>query len=93
MSYPPPNPAAENQKVIQHLQKKWGNRACPMCQVAQWNVEPQPYQLMQFHAGSLVVGGPIVPVFPVTCTNCGNTLLVNAIVSGAIAAEGQESAR
>jgi len=45
------------------------------------------FQLSEFHEGNLVVGGPLIPVIPVTCTNCGNTVLVNALISGALKPE------
>jgi len=33
----------------------------------------------------MIIGGvPIVPVIPVTCSNCGNTVLVNALMTKAI---------
>jgi hypothetical protein len=55
-----------------------------MCGTSQWSVQDKVYQLSEFHGGNLVVGGPLVPVIPVSCTNCGNTVLVNAIIAGAI---------
>jgi len=68
-------------KLIAHLNRKWGNRACPMCQANDWNVQSSMFQLLQFSQGSLVVGGPVIPVIPVVCANCGNTILINAIVA------------
>ena len=41
------------------------------------------YEIREFQGGNFIIGGtPIVPVLPVTCGNCGNTVLVNAIVAG-----------
>ncbi|MGF7028451.1 hypothetical protein [Sphingobacterium sp. HSC-15S19] len=71
--------------VIQHLNEKWGNRPCPMCGSNSWNVSDNVYELREFHGGDLVLGnGPILPVIPVTCNNCGNSILVNALMSRAI---------
>ena len=39
---------------------------------------------MEFNQGNLVLGGQLVPVVPVVCNNCGNTVLVNAILAGLI---------
>lgn len=62
-----------------------------MCEHSAWNVPSEMYEIREFHGGNLVVGPiPIVPVLPVTCANCGNTVLVNAIVAG-IAKRGEES--
>ena len=32
----------------------------------------------------MVVGGPLIPLVPVTCNNCGYTIVVNAILAGAL---------
>jgi len=43
---------------------------------------------MEFNAGSVIIGGPVIPVVAVTCLNCGNTVLVNALIAGAVARPG-----
>ncbi len=77
----------ETQKMISFLSQKWGEKKCNMCGGGTWEVQDKVFQLTEFHQGNLVVGGPLVPVVPVTCTNCGNTTLVNALISGAITPE------
>ena len=73
------------QKFLQNVNTKWGNRPCPMCNSSGWNVSDNIFELREFHGGNVVFGnGPIIPVIPVSCNNCGNTVLVNAIISGAI---------
>ncbi len=72
------------QKILAFLTEKWGDKDCQMCGKGPWQVQDKVFQLSQFHHGNLVVGGPLIPVIPVTCTSCGNTILVNAIISGAI---------
>jgi hypothetical protein len=44
--------------------------------------------------GGLVLGGEnrVLPVVPFTCLNCGYTLLVNALISGAIVEEKKQAA-
>jgi hypothetical protein len=74
----------DTQKLIEYLKLKWGPRSCPMCSGGPWNVQDSTYLLMEYNEGGLVVGGPIIPVVPVICANCGNTVLVNAVVSGVI---------
>ena len=69
------------QKVIDHLNGKWGKRTCPMCNAETWNISDSTYELREFKEGTLVVGGSIVTVILITCGNCGNTVLVNAIVA------------
>jgi RNase P subunit RPR2 len=74
----------DKNKVIAHLESKWKPRTCPMCGEGLWNVQNSIYQLSEYNEGAFVVGGPLIPVIPVTCENCGHTVLVNAILSGAI---------
>lgn len=79
----------EGSKVIQHLQTKWHGRSCPMCNAGTWNVQDSTYQLMEFNPqAGLVIGGPVIPVIPIVCSNCGNTLLINAITAGIIGPAG-----
>ena len=71
--------------VIQHLNAKWGNISCPMCGSNSWYVADKVYELREFHNGNLMVGGvPIFPVIPVTCNNCGNSVMVSALMAEAI---------
>jgi hypothetical protein len=84
----------KSEKIIQHLSTKWKGRSCPMCGTGNWNVSDKVFELREFHDGNLVLGsGPIVPIIPVTCDNCGNVVLVNAIVAGAVTPEKKEEAK
>jgi predicted nucleic-acid-binding Zn-ribbon protein len=74
----------ETQKVVQHLTTTWSGRPCPYCGTAQWIVPETIFQLTEFHPNSVVIGGPVVPVIPITCKRCGNTPLVNALTVGII---------
>lgn len=70
---------------LTHLKDKWAGRPCPLCGVGSWNISDSVYELREYHGGGFVIGrGPIVPVVPVTCSNCGNTVMVNALLSGAV---------
>lgn len=74
----------DTEKFIAFIGQKWEGRSCPMCGKGPWTVQDKVFQLSEYHGGSLVVGGPLIPLVPVTCTNCGYTVVVNAILSGAI---------
>jgi len=79
------------EKIIQYLNEKWQKRPCPMCGVGNWSVQDRVFELREFHGGSLVVGGtPIIPIIPVICNNCGNTILINAIIAGVVMKEKEE---
>ncbi len=70
-------------KLLEHLQAKWQTTPCPMCKARQWNIQERSFELREFHGGNMVLGGgPIIPVVPVVCTNCGNTILINSLVAG-----------
>lgn len=75
---------AASEKLIQFLNEKWGGRPCPMCSKGPWEVQGKIFQLNEFSQGNLVLGGPILPVVPVSCTNCGYTVLVNALLTGVL---------
>lgn len=44
----------------------------------------QIFELREFNDGNFVLGpnSAITPVIPVTCSNCGNTVFVNALIAG-----------
>ena len=72
-------------KVIAFLNEKWQGRPCPLCGSRKWSVQDSAYELREFHGGNLVIGGgPIIPLIPVTCENCGYTALINAIKAGVV---------
>jgi hypothetical protein len=80
-----PMPKFDAKDLIKHLSEKWGTmKPCPLCGVSKWNVTENVFELREHQQGKVVVGGAsaILPVVPVTCANCGNTVFVNAIVSG-----------
>lgn len=74
----------DSNTMINFLSDKWKGRGCPMCGQGPWSVQDKVFQLTEFHQGNMVIGGPVVPVIPVSCGNCGHTILVNALISGAI---------
>lgn len=74
----------DNTKTIAYLQSKWASRLCPMCGKGPWNIHDSTYQLTEYNEGSMVIGGPVIPVVPIICGNCGNTVLVNAIIAGVV---------
>lgn len=75
-----------SEKMIKHLNQKWGNKGCPMCGQNKWGVSDKLMELREFHGGSMVIGGnsSVQPVIPVNCGNCGYTVLVNGLLAGVI---------
>ncbi len=75
----------QHQKLAKFVGTKWRPPfQCPYCQMNNWNITREVFQLTEFSGGGLVVGGPVVPLAPVTCNNCGHTVLLNALIAGAV---------
>lgn len=72
----------DSEKVIR-LNEKWNGKICPICGLANWIITENVYELREYNDGGLISGGtPIIPIIPIVCMNCGNTILVNAVVAG-----------
>lgn len=72
-------------KLINILNEKWGNRPCNMCGTGNWLVSDKVFELREFNNGDLIIGGgPITPLVTITCSECGNTILINPIVIGVL---------
>lgn len=73
-------------KLNSFIKENWKPPAtCNVCKSNNWNIADSVYELREFHGGGLVVGGGgggIVPLCPVTCNTCGNTVLINPLVAG-----------
>lgn len=73
----------DSQKLLDFLDQEWKNAKCPLCGNENWNVDTNMVTLIYVTDGVIQVGGNHLPLVPVTCMNCGNTVLVNAVVSNA----------
>ena len=62
--------------------KSLKNYTCPLCGTAQWIINDKIFFLPEYHEDGFYVGGPSYPVIPLSCRKCGNTLFINAIISG-----------
>lgn len=73
------------QKIIEHLNNKWINKNCMVCGNNKWTVSDKIYELREYQDGNIVVGGSnIVPVVPIVCSNCGNTIFINPLIADAV---------
>lgn len=75
---------AETQALISFIKEKWKSQKCPYCQEDNWNVSDSVFQLTKYANGNMIIGGPVLPVIPIICTNCGNTTMINALISKTI---------
>lgn len=58
-----------------------------MCDENDWNMSEIISELREFHGTGFMIGGSVTPVITVTCRNCGNTILINALISGILEKE------
>lgn len=87
----PAKPIVDIEVLKAHLANEWGPVSCQMCHKGQWTVGDTIFELREFHGGGLKIGsGPIIPIIPVTCSNCGRTVLINALVAGILKKDGEE---
>jgi predicted nucleic-acid-binding Zn-ribbon protein len=68
-------------KIVEALQGRF-KEECPSCAHKNFTVQDGLVMLGVQQQLGIVIGGPTLPCIPVVCTNCGFTLLFNAIVLG-----------
>lgn len=72
-----------SERLISFLNEKWSGARCPLCGNTAWSVTDKCFELREYNDGNLVIGGgSIMPVIPVTCSKCGNTVFINALTTG-----------
>ena len=64
-------------------------RHCPLCgALNSFTVLPEIMEVRQFFHGNIMLGGtPVVPLVVLTCSECGNTVFINALKTNAIKKE------
>lgn len=77
----------QSERLIRFLNERSnGNITCSICGHHSWGVNDKIFQMLEYQKGGIVFGGnmDLLPVIPVTCNNCGNTIFVNAIKAGIV---------
>lgn len=73
----------QSDKLVSWVEEKWlGEKECPICKVASWGISNTLFELKSYGAGVITVGGPLVPLAVVTCSNCGYSITFNALRIG-----------
>lgn len=74
--------------LVKHLNSKWKNHKCRQCDANSWAIDGVVQLSLSNSPGALVIGGANLPTAALTCRNCGNTLLVNLVISGVVVGGG-----
>jgi len=75
------------QELINKINQKSGNNLqCNICHGKSWSVTENIFQMLEYKDGKIVLGGSvsILPLIPITCNDCGNTIFINAIKVGLV---------
>jgi len=58
--------------------------SCQSCGSKNWIASEKIFEMREFRGGNLVIGGnsAVLPVVPVTCAECGQTIFFNALSLG-----------
>jgi hypothetical protein len=66
-----------------------GPHKCSVCGSRSWVVSDRIFELREFQGGGIVLGGDasVIPVVAMACSQCGNTVLVNALALGLLTPE------
>jgi len=78
------------QQKINRLAKKYKPYICPLCHKGEWVIGDRVFYLGEFNENAIVIGGQSFPVLPIVCSECGNTLFINAIVAGIVDVKKEE---
>lgn len=72
--------------LIKKLQQPGWATTCQICKTGVWNISDTIFELREFQGGNLVVGWntQVYPIIPISCSGCGNTIFLNAVVMGII---------
>lgn len=73
-----------NKEKLNHMINIIKPGKCQLCGNDEWEITEKVFQLYEFDNKGLLLKGAAYPVIPITCKNCGNTILVNAIKAGVI---------
>lgn len=72
----------QKEQIRKYVQQKWKLDVCPLCRAREtYTIAEQVYQLTEYPEMGLLRGQVVAPIIPLTCNNCGNTFLINALVA------------
>lgn len=59
---------------------------CVLCNNQSWEISDKIFELREFQGGDFAIGkgSTILPVIPMNCSRCGNTMFINALRVGVL---------
>lgn len=78
--------AAENERAIAWFREKVPSGKCPLCGNSNWSIADRIAAVHSFMTSDgVAMGVPrIIPLVLFTCTNCANTVGINAATAGIV---------
>ena len=69
-------------KFIEHINKKWKRSTCPFCDENDWDLNSQIVTAVSVDEhNNFKLYGKFQPLVTLTCKNCGYTVFINSIVA------------
>ena len=72
------------QEKLDKYIKKIHAPVCQLCGSNNWTFTDTVFQAPEFFNDKVVFNSKTYPFITLTCTNCGNTFFINAIVAGVV---------
>lgn len=73
----------DQKRISEALEARVSNWDCSLCGESDWTLADGIVAIvLQDTPGTVALGGRTLANFALTCSNCGNTLLLNGIVLG-----------
>jgi hypothetical protein len=82
----------QQEQVLRWLHEHWGeDPICPFCKGNDWGIADRVFGVMEGGPqGMFNLAGASIPLVPVTCSTCGYTAMVNALVTGVVTKRAEE---
>ena len=80
------------ERALAWLNEKWTQKDCPFHGPTNWDLRAAPGEVATVDGSDLTPGAAVYPFLMATCTICGYTVLVNALIAGVVRAQPPDEA-
>lgn len=70
----------DKKRLDSYLERISGS-VCPLCGTNHWEISDKVFQVIEFDYKGILLNGASLPIVPLTCSNCGNTYFINALMA------------